>query len=210
MRIRLVSLLALSMWCSGCATVATEAPKASTRAVHGATKPIIVGTAPGGSTRYQGAGEIVGKDTLAVFAVDGSTRLQIGYGKRFAHIDLDDSARRKLIEGLKRTFTLCESAKNGTLKGITEVDKVLGSPGYSIESRGLLEIAFSAIALPDGNVSCADILALKKSAGPADNQQAEDYAAIHAIAISALPHLIDVLESAPHLGQAPKAVEKKF
>ena len=66
------------------------------------------------------------------------------------------------------------------------------------------------LALPDGSLSCADILALKKSAGPADNQQAEDYAAIHAIAFSALPHLIDVLESAPHLGQEPKAAEKKF
>jgi hypothetical protein len=210
MRIRLVSLLVLSMWCSGCATVATEAPKASTRAVPGETKPIMVGTAPGGSTRYQGAGEIVGKDTVAVFTVDGYTRLQIGYGKQFAHIDLDDSARRKLIEGLRRTFTLCESAKNGTLKGITEVDKVLGSPGYSIESRGLLEIAFSAIVLPDGSISCADILALKKSASPAENQQAEDYAAIHAIAFSALPHLIDVLERAPHLAPAPTAAQGKF
>jgi hypothetical protein len=210
MRSWLVSLLVLSMWCSGCATVATEAPKTSTRSVHEETKPIIVGTAPGGSTRYQGAGEIVGKDTLAVFAVEGHTRLQIGYDKRIAHIDLDEPARLKLIRALRKTVTLCDAAKKGTLRGITEVDKVMGHSGYSADSRGLLEIAFSAIVLADGSLSCADILALKKPASPSANQQMDDYAAIHAIAFSALPHLIEVLESAPSSGQAPTPSQGKF
>jgi hypothetical protein len=210
MRMRWGGLLVLVLLCSGCATAGTDESKSLSRRASGEARPVIVGTAPGGSTRYHGAGEIVGKDTLSVFAVEGHTRLQIGYGEKLSQIDLDDSARLRLIEGLRKTFPICDSAKKGEIKGVTVIDTILGSSGYSADSRGLLELAFSAIVLPDGSISCADILALKKSGDPSEKQKADDYAAIHALAFSALPHLIDVLERIPSLGKMPSQSPRKF
>jgi len=112
-------LLVLVLLCSGCATAGTDESKSLSRRASGEARPVIVGTAPGGSTRYHGAGEIVGKDTLSVFAVEGHTRLQIGYGEKLSQIDLDDSARLRLIEGLRKTFPICDSAKKGEIKGVT-------------------------------------------------------------------------------------------
>jgi len=210
MRIRWGGLLVLVLVCSGCATAGTEESKSPSRRAIGEARPVIVGTAPGGSTRYHGAGEIVGKDTLAVYAVEGHTRLQIGYGEKLSHIDMDDSARLRLIQGLRKTFPLCDSAQKGLIKGVTVIDTILGSSGYSADSRGLLELAFSAITLPDGSISCADILALKESGDPIGKQKADDYAAIHALAFSALPHLIDVLERTPNPGNTPSQSPRKF
>jgi hypothetical protein len=206
MQTKVFGLLALVIWCSGCTTLVADKPKSEPRQAKKQSPSILVGTTPEGMTRYHGGGETVGKDSLTVFAVADHTRLQIGSGETLAHVDLDDYARLRLIRGLRSTLALCESARQGTVKGGKEVkviDRILGHSGYSADSRGLLELAFSAITLPDGNISCADILELKKARGSPENPQHENFAAIHAIALSSLPQLIDLLEKAPNVGKPP-------
>ncbi len=202
MRARLVILVALTVWCCGCATMVSEDATPGQRQADAARRPVIIGTAPGGSTRYHGAGQIVENDNLTVLAVDGRTRLQIGYGKQAAYIDLDDAARLRLAGDLRNTLALCDSAKQGSVKGVVIIDSILGQSGYTAASRGLLEIAFSVMVLKDGGISCADILALKKSEGPVESQQASDFTVVHAVAFASLLHLIDVLEQAPNPARA--------